>query len=596
MRKWFLNLKFFYKLLISMITITTLALLFIVGISYAYFYHKNMNDIKEKVETSVAMAGSTFSDQFNTLSTSTNLLLVKAPFPQMILDINQNNFSGYAKYFSDALSETDSFIQNHDFVNNVILCGEDNIVFSPSALGITDTVQQLFPENIWNYPRITVFPSRSDSLFKQGETIPISFPVSCRTNSRVLSYQDAEETNRVRFILLLDTGQIRSYFNRMSNSYTSCMYLADTAGNPLDIKEEHYPEAFLPEFQKVISQAEDIKNRAVMADKDQYYLSVSSIGFCGLKVVHLMKNSSFLGDIHELQSFFIGVWLLCLLCSGFLSFILSRFLTGGIQKLSHVIAEINENTYNCSTAFSSADEIGLLGRQLNTMYGTIQKQLIQIQKEEQKKARAEIQMMSEQINPHFLYNTLECIHFQILNGHTSSAGGMLESLGRYLRITLSVGESFIPIKKEVEHVTLYMDIMNRHSANGIYFKCQVDSALMEHMIMKVLLQPLVENCIKHGFQDIENSLVAVSPQITVSIYSVDNSFIIIEVSDNGKGINLETANACLESATVAGQRHFGLNNLSRRLKIYYGERAFISISSIPYLKNSITIKIPMMNH
>lgn len=202
--------------------------------------------------------------------------------------------------------------------------------------------------------------------------------------------------------------------------------------------------------------------------------------------------------------------------------------------------------------------------------------------------------MSEQMNPHFLYNTLECIHFQMLNGHTNSAGNMLESLGKYLRITLSVGEPFIPIKKEVEHATLslYMNLMNRHSANGISFECVTDPSLMDRMIMKALLQPLVENCIKHGFGQTDHSFAAVSPQITVSIQASEGDFIMIEVSDNGKGFDLKTANACLESPVVDGKKHFGLHNLSRRLKTCYGEQAVIDISSIPYLKNSVTVKIP----
>lgn len=111
--------------------------------------------------------------------------------------------------------------------------------------------------------------------------------------------------------------------------------------------------------------------------------------------------------------------------------------------------------------------------------------------------------------------------------------------------------------------------------------------------MKLLLQPLVENCIKHGFRHMESSFAAVSPQITISIQALEDNYILLEVSDNGRGFDLETANDCLESSIVNGQKHFGLHNLSRRLKIYYGRQAFITISSIPYLKNSVAVRIPL---
>jgi len=226
------------------------------------------------------------------------------------------------------------------------------------------------------------------------------------------------------------------------------------------------------------------------------------------------------------------------------------------------------------------------------MYDTIQLQLLQIKDEEQKKAMAEIQMMSEQINPHFLYNTLECIHFQILNGHSETAEGMLESLGKYLRTTLSFGKTMISVEKEVEHVTSYMEIMNRHSSSGIFIDTEIDPHLKDCKIMKILLQPLAENCIRHGFGGSVNSFEPVPPRINIVITSVDSNRIRIEVTDNGKGIDIEVANACITENSSESQKHFGLSNIQKRLKACYGDSFRITFLSIPYLKNSVIIELP----
>ncbi|WP_077613041.1 sensor histidine kinase [Clostridium sp. Marseille-P2415] len=593
MKHWFANLKVRYKLLTGMIFITSAALILITQLSYSYFYKRNTNEVYKKAERSIQMTGSSLSSQFMSLSTATDHLLVKEPFPQMISDINNRNFTGYAKYFSEAMSQTDSFLQSHDLINNVILCGEDGILFSPASLGMSSYFETLFTENIWEYPHITIFPTRFNSMFKQGSTIPISYPVSYSPASANLAYQDAPGTKKARFILLIDTAQIRAYFDRMSNSYTYCMYLAKEDGVPLDITDAQFPDAFLPEVKDWVAGKNGPQSGTVKNQKEELFLEMDSIKFCSLKIVHMVKKSSLTGDIKELRSFFILVWLACFAASGLLSFALSHLLTRNLKSIGKVIGRINENAYNKKVTFPYTDEIGLLGTQLNQMYDTIQLQLKQIKDEEQKKAKAEIQMMSEQINPHFLYNTLECIHFQVLNGHSDTAGGMLESLGRYLRITLSVGKTFISVQKEVEHVTSYMEIMNRHSSAGIMLITSIEPGLRDVKIMKVLLQPLAENCIKHGFSNFIGGFEPVPPTISISIHSVSDKQIQIEVSDNGTGIDIEKAVSCLDPEA---KNHFGLANLQKRLTACYGEKAKISFTSIPYLKNSVIIEIPLKDN
>lgn len=592
MIKRFANLKFHYQLLIGMILITSAALFLISQLSYSYFYERNTEEVRKKANSSVQMAGDSISSQFNSLSAATNHLLVKEPFPKMISDINNRNFTGYAKYFSAATSATDSFRQNHDLVNNVLICGEDRIVFSPTSLGIGNHFEQLFPENIWQFTRITVMPTRFSNMFRKEGAIPIAYPVSSNLSSGNLSYQDIPGSRKARFILLIDTNQIRDYFNRMSNRYTYCMYLADESGQPLDITENEYPDAFLPQIRQWIEKGPSTQEGLVKIKNEDMFLSMNSIKFCNLKIVHLTKKAALTGDIKELRSFFILVWIACFLAAVLLSLALSGLLTRNLKVLGAIIRSINDKTYTKQREFNHTDEISLLGVQLNQMYDTIQLQLLQIKDEEQKKAMAEIQMMSEQINPHFLYNTLECIHFQILNGHWETAEGMLESLGKYLRTTLSFGKTMISVEKEVEHVTSYMEIMNRHSSNGILIETEIDPMLKDCKIMKILLQPLAENCIRHGFGGSISGFEPVPPRIYIAITSAENNRIRIEVTDNGKGIDIEVANACVAENSPESQKHFGLSNIQKRLKACYGEAFHISFLSIPYLKNSVIIELP----
>jgi sensor histidine kinase YesM len=429
-------------------------------------------------------------------------------------------------------------------------------------------------------------------MFGKEGVIPISYPVSSILSSKHLAYQDIPNCRKVRFILLIDTDQIRDYFKRMSNRYTYCMYLADENGQPLDITKKEYPDAFLPQICNWIADGSPGQEGTVKAENEDLFLTMDRIKFSDLNVIHITKKSALTGDIKELRSFFILVWIACFLAAVLLSMALSGLLTRNLRVLGTIIRSINDKTYTKRREFNHTDEISLLGVQLNQMYDTIQLQLLQIKDEEQKKAMAEIQMMSEQINPHFLYNTLECIHFQILNGHSETAEGMLESLGKYLRTTLSFGKTLISVEKEVEHVTSYMEIMNRHSSDGILMETKIDPLLKDCKIMKILLQPLAENCIRHGFDGFISGFEPVPPRIDIVISSEENNRITIEVTDNGKGIDIEVANACITENSPESQKHFGLSNIQKRLKACYGDSFHISFISIPYLKNSVIIELP----
>lgn len=334
------------------------------------------------------MSSSTLQNQLTSLASSTNLLLVKAPFPEMISDINYDRFMGYSKYFSEADAETASFLQNHEMVNNLLLCGEGGILFTPSYIGPNVDIYELFPENIWDYPRMAVLPTRYNPLFKQGSTIPVSYPVSARSGARAVTYQDMEGYKKARLIVLLDTSQIHAYFVRMSNGYTTCMYLADSRGMPLDITEVQYPEAFSQNVKDWVADAYGCMENKLSAAENELFITADSVGFCDLKVVHIARKSALTGDIRELQSFFIFVWLICTLCAALLAFALSHLLTRKLKVLGKIISQINDSHYNKKVDFQGSDEISLLGTQLNQMYDTIQLQLEQFKEEEQKKARA----------------------------------------------------------------------------------------------------------------------------------------------------------------------------------------------------------------
>lgn len=139
-------------------------------------------------------------------------------------------------------------------------------------------------------------------------------------------------------------------------------------------------------------------------------------------------------------------------------------------------------------------------------------------------------------------------------------------------------------------------IMNHRSNQRIAFRYTIDERLKNYQIVKLILQPLVENCIKHGFANDITSGIILSPYIEININLQPNNRVLIEVLDNGRGIDIDKANISLyQLSTVEKSNHVGLNNVYKRLHLYYGNSTNIKFYTTPYYKNSIVIDIPYMN-
>ena len=273
------------------------------------------------------------------------------------------------------------------------------------------------------------------------------------------------------------------------------------------------------------------------------------------------------------------------------AFLLSRSITRPIRKLQQSVLAIEEGTYHGEETLNMQDELGQLSRAISSMYRTINHQMEALRQEQEARSLAEIRMFSEQINPHFLYNTLEAINMEIYSHHTDNASGMIQNLGEFLRIGLSYGNQMISVSRELEHVQAYINIMNNRFSHRLIYTCTVDDGYMDFPILKIILQPLVENSIRHGFHMDSDHIMLDDQFISVEVHAVEGE-LQLSVIDNGIGIDVAHARQVLHT-DPAEQKHVGLNNVYQRLRMHYGEKADITFESIPYYRNTVCIHIPL---
>lgn len=406
------------------------------------------------------------------------------------------------------------------------------------------------------------------------------------------------DKSNASIFILLDSDKITEYFNELNKNENSSLYIANEKGEPLNLQKDSsiYKIATNSDLIEPIKAPSPYKEFNKSMSSDTLFISSEDVNYCGLKIVSIVSKSKLLSGVNTIKTFILGAWTLSFLLTIILSLVLSQFITKPMVALMEVVKNIKNGTYNTRKVNKYNDEIGILIRSINSMYDTIGIQIEIIKQEEQDKAKAEIKVLAEQINPHFLYNTLDCIHWEILSQNTEASAAMVESLGEFLRIALNYGNANISIEQELKHTTEYINIMNHRSNQRIAFRYTLDKQLKNYKIVKLILQPLAENCIKHGFaNDITNGII-LSPYIEINISLQDNKRVIIEVSDNGRGIDINKANGALYPLATENALHqVGLHNVYNRLRLYYGNSTSIKFNTTPYFKSSVLIDIPYMD-
>lgn len=202
---------------------------------------------------------------------------------------------------------------------------------------------------------------------------------------------------------------------------------------------------------------------------------------------------------------------------------------------------------------------------------------------------AEFHSLQAQINPHFLYNTMDMINWLAQQGRTDDVSTAVQSLSRFYKLTLSRKQSISTIAQETEHATIYLEIQNMRYHNSISFVSDIPDELMEYQIPKLTLQPLIENAVLHGILEKDDK----TGTIVLTGWIEDTSIVLL-ISDDGVGIPSEKLSAILSGNgnSTSGGTNIAVYNTHRRLQILYGPDYGLTYSSTPGSGTEVEIRIP----
>ena len=318
-------------------------------------------------------------------------------------------------------------------------------------------------------------------------------------------------------------------------------------------------------------------------------VSVKSVGYTGWKLLSVTPEKGLpLGNLKMrlFAVFVVAAFLLVLIITN--TFISSR-ITTPIQKLEKSVNAIEAGNLDTDVYMGGSYEIRHLGRSIGDMAKRIKTLMEDIVAEHESKRKGEFDTLQSQINPHFLYNTLDIIVWMIENEQKQEAVKIVTALARFFRISLSKGKSIITVRDELEHVRNYLMIQQMRFKNKFIYNIEAEEEVMNLSSLKLILQPLVENAIYHGMEFMDGD-----GEICVKVYR-EAEDLWFRISDNGLGMTQAQVDSLLgENSPVSSKRGsgIGVKNVNERIRLYFGADYGLTIQSKPDEGTIISIRLP----
>lgn len=322
----------------------------------------------------------------------------------------------------------------------------------------------------------------------------------------------------------------------------------------------------------------------------EYYITRQNVDGASWQMILIIPES-------EYEDQYRFLWLSAALMLGsmiavivLMSYLLSGYYVGRLKKLNAEMTGLESGNLNANLPITTEeDEIEEIYHNFNGMVQEVQRLMQEHYQLGKEVKMAEVRALQAQINPHFLYNTLDLINWISMDYGAEEIGTLTWNLARFYRLSLNHGKSLISIGEEVEHVEVYVNIENYHFDNAISLEVDVPEELKNYACLNIILQPFVENAIVHGIAekpDIESCEIRIRARR-------EEQDIIFSVQDDGPGVDVEQMQKETQQDIRTAQHGYGVRNINFRLKLCFGEKY-----GVTYLESEkgthVEIKIPVM--
>ena len=381
----------------------------------------------------------------------------------------------------------------------------------------------------------------------------------------------------------LSFSNISNHINNVGIGQRGYCFLMDRMGNIMYHPQQQLLYAGL--------KSEDTAALAALEDgtyvEDTVIYAVTSVEDSSWRVVGVSFVDELVNrSVREMIGISAGLAGLVLAAALLTSWILSRMLSRPLWGLASAMERFERDADHFSyRPVRGTREVRELSQSFGHMVLRIQQLMSTVRQEEINLRKTELKALQAQINPHFLYNTLDSIAWMCERGRNADAVNMVHALARLFRISISRGHELIPIAKEIEHAESYLQIQKYRYKNQFTYEFDVDPECLDYYCNKITLQPIIENSINHGLD-----LLVEEGRIQVEVLQ-DGEDILFRVRDNGVGMSQEQVDAILEQ-DPEDRTGIGIRNVNDRLRIYFGAPYGLNITSELDVGTCVEIRMP----
>lgn len=403
-------------------------------------------------------------------------------------------------------------------------------------------------------------------------------------NTLSVSKALVDNNNLVKGVIMIDMklDAIEAIINSANLSKTGFLYIADKDGEVVygptnDILYRIHPTMLRKD------QFVEIKNNT-------YQIIRKETGISQWKIVGVFPQDVTLKIIFEVISYFVIYAFIIFVLASLLLSILTRTLTKPIGELKGLMELAEQGQLDVRFESSYNDEISVLGRSFNSMIQSIDRLLKLVYTEQKAKREAELKAFQAQIKPHFLYNTLDTINWMAMDYEADDIVEVIQSLTNLFRISLSKGNEIISLENEILHVSSYLSIQKVRYEDQFDYEIVWDKEFKDLKVIKLIIQPLVENAIYHGIKGSKQKGF-------ISIYvKVSEDLVTIKVADGGQGMSQDEVDYLNHVFSKMENKKettgIGLMNVNERIKLNFGNEYGLFVTSEKNKGTTVTIKHP----
>lgn len=403
--------------------------------------------------------------------------------------------------------------------------------------------------------------------------------------SRVINYTDGNR--KLKGVLLIDMNYstIGELCQNVSIGKKGYVYIVDSENDII-----YHPEQQLINIGLKKENNEDYLGSYIEnSDEGKRLVTVKTVNYTNWRIVAIAYVSEIVASKKEIMKFVIWIFIACILLMVLTFSFISAKISEPIKKLEKSMKKVEEGNFYIYIDAEGEDEVVRLSQAFNLMLSKVRSLMDQIVVEQESKRRSELNVLQSQINPHFLYNTLDSIVWMAENGNSRDVITMVTSLARLFRISLSKGKNIISVDQEIEHARNYLTIQKIRFKNKFNYDIEVQPEVMNLKTIKLILQPLIENSIYHGIEYMQDQ-----GHIKIKASIIDGK-LLYEVLDNGLGIDPEKITNLLEyEVETKGDSGIGIKNVQKRIQLTFGKEYGLQVESELEEGTSIKILLPLL--